>query len=312
MTTRTYLYTDVNAPSFSYTGAGAILPVLDAVLVNGYGTKASLGWTIEYTGSNIRVYRNSTTASGSTGMYLYVDDNDNSYTKVRAYKTMSDINTGTDQTPPNVISGGFLYWSKDMGSSTNIVRAWCIIGDERTFYFSWVKYINDPVNYRNIEMAGDFDSALGTNPYAFCISGQTSTSLNNSASNVFFFYENNGIELVMTPRALSQNASSFRTLSDLSLGQFISGRGFKFSSYVGYSHFTPMVVKEMGFGLYGGNTYIAGKFRGVYRYLNEMVNPSMLRIWGPDPNVSGKTLYEISGGSASYGFASALFTDADW
>ena len=52
-----YSYTDVGAPSLAGNVLGGLPPILDACLVNGYGSKAAAGWAIAYTGTNVRTYR---------------------------------------------------------------------------------------------------------------------------------------------------------------------------------------------------------------------------------------------------------------
>lgn len=67
-----YQWTDASAPSL--TGqVGSLTALLDAILVNGYGSVSAAGWSIAYTSTNKRQYA---MASGGTGRQLYVDDTD--------------------------------------------------------------------------------------------------------------------------------------------------------------------------------------------------------------------------------------------
>lgn len=137
MTVRQYHSTDSSAPVVGNT-AGSMIGLLDAVLVNGYGSKSPLGWTKEYSGTNIAVYRNNPSIPGSTGMYLRVDDTDAAYSSVCVFKTMSDINTGTDRAPNTTGISSYqdnIFWSKHF-NGTSSPKRWVIIGDERTFYLN--------------------------------------------------------------------------------------------------------------------------------------------------------------------------------
>ena len=70
-TVNIYRSTDASAPTLEGVN-GSLVALLDACLVNGYGSQSAAGWTIAYTTTNKRVYRNSTT--DGTGFYLNVDD----------------------------------------------------------------------------------------------------------------------------------------------------------------------------------------------------------------------------------------------
>src|SRR5487761_2687143 len=92
-TVNTYQSTDASAPILTDT-AGSLVALLDACLVNGYGTKTGAGWTIAYTGTNQRVYKMSATLG--TGNSVYVDDSAtvSGSTAEEAYLTGFEAPTG--------------------------------------------------------------------------------------------------------------------------------------------------------------------------------------------------------------------------
>ena len=51
-----YRFDDAGAPTLS-AAAGALISVLDACLVNGYGAKPAAGWTKAFSGTNQAAYR---------------------------------------------------------------------------------------------------------------------------------------------------------------------------------------------------------------------------------------------------------------
>ena len=69
MTVTVYSSTDTSAPTLNNL-KGSLVALLDAVLVNGYGTQSAAGWSIAYTASSGRVYRQGT----GNQYYLRVDD----------------------------------------------------------------------------------------------------------------------------------------------------------------------------------------------------------------------------------------------
>jgi hypothetical protein len=132
MTIRVYRGTDASAPTFS-NAAGSATTIFDACLVNGYGAMAAAGWSIVYTGTNIRVYR----APAGNRFYLRVDDaaagaaTAAGRTQAVAYETMTDINTGTGLTPSGVANYGFCRRASTAGT----VTSWVLVASDRSFYW---------------------------------------------------------------------------------------------------------------------------------------------------------------------------------
>ena len=133
MTVRIYLSTDVGAPTLNGT-AGSIIAVLDACLVNGYGSRLPMGWTKEFSSPSVGVYR----ALVGTRYYLRVDDAATFVTAnnclVRAFETMSDVNTGTNTFPKVAQLTNGIQISKSSTIDAT-ARGWCIVAHERSFYF---------------------------------------------------------------------------------------------------------------------------------------------------------------------------------
>jgi hypothetical protein len=108
-----------------------------AVLVNGYGAKSPAGWTEPFaTAGGVAAFRNNSVAG--SGSYLRIDDSGSGTggtreALVRAYKTMSDLNTGTDPTPmvSQLTSGLVVRKSSALSSSA---RSWWAIANRKWFY----------------------------------------------------------------------------------------------------------------------------------------------------------------------------------
>lgn len=129
MTVRYYLSTDPSAPTLAYNVAGSMIGVLDACLVNGYGSRTAAGWTKPYSGTNLAVYRQ------GAGPMRYLDVSDtgtgsSSFATVRGYESMSGTGTGTDPFP-TVVQAATPQWYK--GYTTN-TTAWVVVADEKAFY----------------------------------------------------------------------------------------------------------------------------------------------------------------------------------
>jgi hypothetical protein len=126
MTVIVYKSTDASAPSLSGT-AGALIGVLDAVLVNGYGAKAAAGWAKAYSGTNLAAYR---PPAGGNRFYLMCDDSGTTNARGVGYETMSAISTGTGDFPTAAQFSGGLYWNKSTTVDAT-ARAWVIAATDR-------------------------------------------------------------------------------------------------------------------------------------------------------------------------------------
>lgn len=170
MTVRDYYSTDAGAPVLSGQ-AGAMIELLDAVLVNGYGSKPGLGWSIAYQDTNKRAYR--LNSAVHSGRYLRVDDSNGQYAIVNAYNAMTDVNTGSGGFPD---TGTARYWRKS-SSSDSVARSWAIYGDEG-FAHLFLRWSAATTNTYEHHVFGDL-VRMADNP------GQptvfTGSSLNNDA-----------------------------------------------------------------------------------------------------------------------------------
>lgn len=138
---RIFKSTDASAPQFQL-ASGQFKDVLKAVLVNGYGSTPSLGWTLEYEVGNVAVFR----MKGGTRYYLRLDDTTISTeyaTSISGFKTMDTINTGTERVPAIGINPP--AFRKRNGGSDNI--PWIIIGDDAgIIILHKAKYAGNPTD----------------------------------------------------------------------------------------------------------------------------------------------------------------------
>ena len=126
MTVRVYSSADVGAPVLNMS-SGSLVAVLDACLVNGYGSKPGSGWAKSFADSTLRAaYKQGV---GGNGHYFYLDDSAGASARCRGYEAMTDINTGTRPFPFDAP----LYMHKHNGVAGD--RGWYLIANESTFYF---------------------------------------------------------------------------------------------------------------------------------------------------------------------------------
>lgn len=177
-----YAWTDPGAPQLYCSTAGCYTNILDACLVGtsgtAYGSKASMGWTIEYTGTNHRAYRQPT---GTSQFYLSVNDNTATYLYLRGYEAMSDLTTGTGPFPHTTAVASYTQ-DKCSGVVAGIPIPWRIWSNGKIFYFvhdgssnfrrdtatgAGSTWVNQPRNRQII--FGDFVSYVTADPYGCLI-----------------------------------------------------------------------------------------------------------------------------------------------
>lgn len=173
-TTRIYRSTDSSAPVLTG-GVSALINVLDKCLVAGYGSKTAAGWTKPFTGTNKAAFRNSV-AAGGTGMYLRVEDaaagtGGAREALCRAYATMSDVDTGTAETPTVAQLAASIVWRKS-NTADATARPWVLVADDLTFYLCVSTGTTATDDGPGTYAAGDFQSFVASDPYRFFIAGR--------------------------------------------------------------------------------------------------------------------------------------------
>lgn len=143
-------WSDTGAPKLWANAYGGLVRLLEAVLVNGYGTQASLGWTKVYESSdtNTVVFRNNPTIG--SGFYLQVSHSNafglaTNYFSVAAYESMTDWNTGLSRCPTISIMA-----INQLGYNTGTICPdgihWMIIGDDRGFWLCLRTYLTQYID----------------------------------------------------------------------------------------------------------------------------------------------------------------------
>lgn len=157
--TRVYKSSDSGAPVLNGV-VGSLISLLDACLVGtagvAYGTTPSAGWTKAYTGTNKAAYRNDSTIG--SGCYVRVDDAapvTAAEARIRAYRTMSDVNTGTGPVPTVAQTSGGAVIRKAESTGTT-PSYWILIADECTAYLS--VHTTTTENWSTFAWFGDYIS----------------------------------------------------------------------------------------------------------------------------------------------------------
>jgi hypothetical protein len=165
-----YQSTDASAPVL--TGqVNSLVALLDACLVNGYGSMAAAGWTKPYTGTNKAAFQQ----GAGSGFFLRVQDDGPGTGAARearmtGYETMSDVDTGTGPFPTAAqgVGGVAMLVCRKSDTADATARAWVVIADARTVYVL-ISFINTA--YVSFTF-GDFYSFTPSDAYNCIIVGK--------------------------------------------------------------------------------------------------------------------------------------------
>ena len=286
-----YRNTDPSAPACSGV-AGSLTTLLDAVLVNGYGAKAGLGWSIVDSGTNWRVYRHNPVSG--TGMYLYVNDaaagsGGAREALVRGYQTWDPAtDSGTLPFPTIAQMSGGIVWKKS-NTADSTARPWVVIGNERCFYL----FMDCNSGLRQVYFAGDIKSYKPGDARHFFVSGGLTqnvaltsvisatliagTGINNFASSSTAGYlAANASAATNSVKATSEGADLTRV-----------GAGFCFGSTTMTRPYPGAVSGGLDVArilIYEANFAERGEWPGVYQPLHGMplTDMSLHPAAGPD------------------------------
>lgn len=207
MTISIYRSTDVGAPVFSSGVKGSLITVLDACLVNGYGSKSPLGWSKVYSGTrptvavdpwaggqpSAAVYQQ---PAGTAGTYMYITDLKYMF-YVQGFETISstDPATATGAFPRTTMLSdttnhcGWAGWKCD--NSTTVNMSWELFSDGKTIIFTYLPISGTYWNTihsgkdRASFIFGDIKSYKSGDPYrAVCI-GHGNNTAGHSISNAY-------------------------------------------------------------------------------------------------------------------------------
>ncbi len=299
-TTREYRSTDSGAPVLDGT-VGSLVSLVRACLVGtagvAYGSKAAAGWTEPFTGTNKAAFRNSL-AAGGTGVYVRIDDNGSGSLGgreafLRIYKTMSDVDTGTDPTPTVAqLTNGYTIVKSDTASSA--ARPWILWADETSVHM-WIGHISttlDPAmaaansKRQSTWGAGDFESYLPGDGFPCFVYGNYTSQNSGATGSVGLFGRcgsgssnysspalsaSEGFSIMrglsgsvgaVTARLICAGSSTASSIANIGIGAS-SGEMAESAPTTGEKFFIPALI--------GSEDGVRGRLRGVYVPMNYLL-----------------------------------------
>ena len=188
-----YRSTDAGSPVLNGL-TGSLITVLDAVLVNGYGTQTAAGWTKPYSASG------NTSASykqgiSSSGMYMWVMDTGSVASGreaiYRGFQTMSSANASSGINPfPTAVQSALTANGvaiRKSGTLDSVARRWIAAADSKTLYF--FTDTGDSTGYYMGWGFGDITSFFPNDQYKCMINGRNGENYFNGINYINFYYE---------------------------------------------------------------------------------------------------------------------------
>lgn len=307
MTVRLYKSTDASAPTL--TGqVGSLVALLDAVLVNGYGSQTAAGWSIAYTATNKRDYLQ---ASGHSGFYLDVDDSAPTTAKearTRGYEAMTAQATGTNAFPTSAQSSFGVVCRKSV-SADSVTRPWYMVADGGTFYlFVDTGDFISPA-YSLAFYFGDFFSYKASDAYGCAIIGRNTENTGaNSAEGLPSLAPLNAMLTASTPahyvaRSWTGTGGSIAFAKHTSVMMYTNGSGSSYATVTGSSASPvtypngPDAALELAPIWIGHNSAIRGYLKGLWCPLH--VQPTGHGdTFSGSGNMSGKSFLSLNVQSA--------------
>lgn len=155
---------------------GSLVNVLNKILVYGFGTTLSAGWSLPYTSSNGSgsCYK----MPGGTGFYLSVQDDNLIYwypwePRCRAFERATSWNSGSGQFPLSGVQGlnnlGYLQVRKANPLALPFTtKQWVAFVDSSTLYFFWISGLSAGA-WDQCIVFGDIYSYKGSNDLYRCL-----------------------------------------------------------------------------------------------------------------------------------------------
>jgi len=222
-TPQAYSYLDAGAPQIIFNDPQTFLNVLKSVLVSGYGTKSSAGWSLfaedqiahklvlkqgpgGISSPPAKYFRLGNLQSGFIGIQpSWLSYGPGWYFDARGYESMTTIDTGLAPFPQqNQISTGNYNWTYGcVPNSVSTLSAiytytatvpWCIVADDRIFYLILYPGMTTPDPLGNnyptpiIFVFGDIKQEISSDQYATVISAvdyNENTGSTGTPANVF-------------------------------------------------------------------------------------------------------------------------------
>jgi hypothetical protein len=171
-----YRSTDTGAPTVVAANPGDLVKVLDACLVNGYGSKPGAGWAITHVGESTPVDYSATSKvyrapAGNRHYLACLDWGTNIHSTIVGYTSVTGMSGGSPVgTGPVIGASQSIYWRRTID--------WLVAADDRSMLY--LSIITSPTTGTILCGFGDIYSLLTGDAYHTLLSGLSGSSVDNN------------------------------------------------------------------------------------------------------------------------------------
>jgi hypothetical protein len=312
-----YQSIDAGAPVI-YGVTGSLIAVLDACLVNGYGTKAGAGWLKPFAnvvnGAGLNEYAGYTQPSGS-GLSVFINDNNPNGSSFKeaiatgweilvnpSSSVSNTVGSGSGQfpLPAQSLTTGHVTIRKSTTNDSSSVRPWVVYADSSSFYAfiqtgdtANVYYgfgFGDIFSFQNVNNTGTNDA------FKCIIMGRFADNSSAAASDGFDFVSNaNGYATQISGNYMPR--SYIGTGTSIAIARHGDGNMGNANFYLGV---VPM-PNPTDSGLYISPVWVVetatsalrGQLRGLYQPLHPIANFADGQGFSGSIDFGGKTFRTV-------------------
>lgn len=154
--------TSTNSISFSAPGVpdGPVSGTITAKI-------APAGWVKTFSDTDKSAYKSA--APDASGCVARIDDRSGRFARLRAFKSMTDVDTGVGPTPMDAqVSGGLYILKSDLSNTAS--RRWVVVASDRFVHLAIAPSGTYVVDYDSVAF-GDFPSLKSGDAYNFVVVG---------------------------------------------------------------------------------------------------------------------------------------------
>jgi hypothetical protein len=274
--------------------------------------KSGAGWTKPFTGTNKAAFRGAAT-NNSAQFYVRLDESGGTTggqkeCAVRAYESMSDVDTGTGPFPTVAQAANGLCWRKS-NTADSTARAWTVVADDRGFYLQ-VNHGGTAAT-TSMQYFGWFPSYKAADAYNCVLAGDATFNTATAVSGLMLGGRWNAMTMrteCCIARSGSQIGGAIGAMAlGVGAGTNDSPLGSTASTSVVYPNASDDALWQVPVLICDGGNNVRGRFPGAYAHAHAVIPVNNYDLVSGVNGLPGVTEIALDGKSS--GTPGMLFID---